>query len=436
MRKYKTRKNLLFSIILLLVLIIGIGYAYLTSNLSILGQAEVASNTWDIHFENLVVSDGSITAVSPAVIDTNETTVNFSIKLERPGDFYEFVVDAVNDGSLDGMLGSINNVELTASQLQYLNYSFTYSDGANINTYDQLLHNTSETFKLRIEYKNDISASDLPSTNQILSLSISLNYTQSNSNARERDIVSTIGTNKNNIVLGDYIDIGTNILGTSTVIGNNESVTSDFRVFNKDEDGITVILADYLPGTYFDVTSVNLSYNSNYNIASNVSRMALIDGLNNSNWINLINGSNVSGIIGVIVKGTPTLETWVNSWNSNTSFTTLYTKEKTPVMGDGLIGYYIGVNENPNGANVNISGSTGYSNSLFFPHKTVVNSIQGYLLANPSASAENEIFAVKSDGRVNGYDNYDDYYNSVRPVVYLPNSIRISQENNIWVVNE
>ena len=56
MKRVNNKKNLYKSIILLVIVIIGIGYAYLTSNLSIAGNTSVSTNTWNIYFDNLVMT--------------------------------------------------------------------------------------------------------------------------------------------------------------------------------------------------------------------------------------------------------------------------------------------------------------------------------------------------------------------------------------------
>ncbi len=51
---------------LVFLLIIGItlvGYAVLSRTLDITGSSKVKSNTWDIHFENIVPKEGNIEAV-------------------------------------------------------------------------------------------------------------------------------------------------------------------------------------------------------------------------------------------------------------------------------------------------------------------------------------------------------------------------------------
>ena len=58
--KNKKQRNSLLLVILLLA--VTIGYAVLTTNLKILGTANIKSNTWDVHFENVSNAKG----VSPA----------------------------------------------------------------------------------------------------------------------------------------------------------------------------------------------------------------------------------------------------------------------------------------------------------------------------------------------------------------------------------
>ena len=57
-----------------------------------------------MHFENLAVTSGSVETTTPATIAADTTTINFEVKLEEPGDFYEFEVDMVNGGTIDAMI--------------------------------------------------------------------------------------------------------------------------------------------------------------------------------------------------------------------------------------------------------------------------------------------------------------------------------------------
>ena len=90
-KKEHTIKSAIINIILLL----GLGYALLQQDLNIAGTTRLNNPTWDIYWDNVVVSDGSVSASTPE-INSSETTVSYTVTLNEPGDFYEFSVDAVN----------------------------------------------------------------------------------------------------------------------------------------------------------------------------------------------------------------------------------------------------------------------------------------------------------------------------------------------------
>ena len=150
MRRHDNK--LTISIFLIIILIIGIGYAYLTSNLSITGATSIAGNTWDIHFDNLVVSDGSVTATTPAAIDsTDNTQINYAVTLNRPGDYYEFTVDMVNSGTLPGKISLVELNGITAAVEDVIDYSVVYTNNNTpVAANDILNSNSSKNIKVKV----------------------------------------------------------------------------------------------------------------------------------------------------------------------------------------------------------------------------------------------------------------------------------------------
>lgn len=166
-------------ILLLLVVGISIGYAALTTTLNINGTTTIGKASWDVHFENLAVTDGSVTATTAAAIDTAKTTINYEITLSEPGDFYEFTVDAVNGGTLDAELSADPEIlGLTTEQDVYVNYTVTYEDGTALAAGDEIAASASSTYKVRVEYDTDITADQLPTEDQTISLTFAANYIQ------------------------------------------------------------------------------------------------------------------------------------------------------------------------------------------------------------------------------------------------------------------
>ncbi|MBQ3308043.1 MAG: hypothetical protein IJG68_07635 [Bacilli bacterium] len=161
----RKNKNITTYFILFSLLLIGIIYAILQANLQINGTAKIKSNSWDIHFDNIVVNENSVSIGendSAATIDPNNNCkVDFEVTLSLPGDFYEFTIDVVNSGTIDGMIGELSktikiNNEIVSEIPNYLNYSVTYEDGMEILPNHELIAGTTETYLVRLEFRSDI----------------------------------------------------------------------------------------------------------------------------------------------------------------------------------------------------------------------------------------------------------------------------------------
>ena len=104
---YKSKNTIYIALILFLSIGFCIGYAALNTTLTINGTSTIEKNTWDVHFENLKVKEGSIEAIVEPTLSSGTIISNFQLSLNKPGDFYEFTIDVVNDGTLDAMISSI-----------------------------------------------------------------------------------------------------------------------------------------------------------------------------------------------------------------------------------------------------------------------------------------------------------------------------------------
>ena len=193
MRNNKKKKVTI--VLFLLLLGTSLGYAILSSNLNINGSTSLSSNTWNIHWSNLSVTNGSVTGTqvtTPATIKTGDTEVEYSITLSTPGDFYEFTVDAVNEGSIDAMIESFSNKTYESNGTTektlptYLNYTVTYSDGVSLAPKQKLAANTTEKIKVRVEFKRDIEASQLPTTTDTIVFKFNVTYVQSDNTAIDK----------------------------------------------------------------------------------------------------------------------------------------------------------------------------------------------------------------------------------------------------------
>ena len=173
---------MLLAIALISISTLTIVYAALSVTLNITGTADISAASWDVHLDNVKLNSKSVTATAPTI--TNGTTATFSTVLNMPGDFYEFTIDVVNDGTIDAMIDGITKTPtLTEAQAKYLNYIIEYQNGESINPKQLVAKNSFVRLKVRVEYRKDITASDLPTTSETLNLAFTVNYVQSDGTA-------------------------------------------------------------------------------------------------------------------------------------------------------------------------------------------------------------------------------------------------------------
>ena len=182
----RNRKNTILLGLIILFLGLGIGYSFITTTLTIDGTANVDSNTWNVYWDNVRVAAGSVTGdqvTSSPTIDTNKTTVSFRINLKEPGEYYEFKVDAKNDGTLDAMIDTISKSTIPA----YINYSVTYDNDIEINEKDLFSAGDKKTYKIVVKFRDDVAANELPSSPQSVQVSFAITYVQADNSATEVD---------------------------------------------------------------------------------------------------------------------------------------------------------------------------------------------------------------------------------------------------------
>ena len=197
----RSKNNKITYILILLLLGITLGYAYLNTTLNINGTTNITSANWSIYWDNIQFGTNNVTDVTtPATISSGLTEVTFNVNFKEPGDTYEFTVDAVNDGSINAMISVVNSGVYAANGTTpktlpaYLEYTVTYSDGVTIAQNDLLEAGDTETYKVRVHYKEDISASQLPSTNDNYMFKFSVTYAQATATATPVNHPQTVYT--------------------------------------------------------------------------------------------------------------------------------------------------------------------------------------------------------------------------------------------------
>lgn len=189
-KNIRYRRSCGFMGLLLLVVIfcgMGVGYAFLDSDVSIEGNTTVDDATWSVYFDNISVDSNSVSADTP---DVQDTSVSFEARLLEPGDYYEFDIDVVNDGSIDAKIYSISlSPTLTSAQEEYFSYTVTYSDGEDLAVNHLLGAGDRETLTVRFEYLTNADHTLYPGEDQTFDILVEIEYVQADSNAFDRTSV-------------------------------------------------------------------------------------------------------------------------------------------------------------------------------------------------------------------------------------------------------
>ena len=176
------RKSYLCILIIIICLItsLTIAYSILNTTLNISGSTNIVASNWNVYISSYIkVDEGSVTLDQPT-LSSDKTHLDFSARLEEPGDYYRFVLRIRNKGDIDAMIESIiKTPELTEEQAKYLVYNIEYEDGTPI-TEKHFLQKTDGTAKVSVTvaYRKDVSLANLPTSDVNLNLGLSFVYTQ------------------------------------------------------------------------------------------------------------------------------------------------------------------------------------------------------------------------------------------------------------------
>ncbi len=181
--RFNSKTNSMVLFLFSMILLLGVGYAYLNTSVTVQGAGKVTSSSWDVHFENVVVNEKSSNSLEgnplPTIID--DSTVTFNVGLESPGEFYEFSLDIVNNGTIDAMIDDIIvSQELTVEQQKMFRYEIKYDNGINLEKYQSLKSGEKKNIKILFKYNEMLDYVEYSEENQSFEFSITIKYVQAN----------------------------------------------------------------------------------------------------------------------------------------------------------------------------------------------------------------------------------------------------------------
>ncbi len=135
----KNRRTVVVAFMLIAVLLLGVGYAALTDNLTLTGEATANTTasqaTWetDIYFANAKISatTGNSSAADKIAVGTsNNDSVHFEVfSLAKKGETVTFTVDIINDGvtGYDANI-TMDNGYPTNTNAEYFKVTYDYGN--------------------------------------------------------------------------------------------------------------------------------------------------------------------------------------------------------------------------------------------------------------------------------------------------------------------
>ena len=156
-----------------LILFISIGFAILSSNLSLTNIFTITEASFDVHFSDVTIDESTIENATYLYSNSNKE-INFTIPFDKPGDYIDYKLYAVNGGTIDAALETIS-ITIPDTIEDYVTYTLTYYNGQALTAGDLLRVGTNIPFKLHIEYNYNID--DFIDVNSV-SITLTLKYKQ------------------------------------------------------------------------------------------------------------------------------------------------------------------------------------------------------------------------------------------------------------------
>ena len=231
------------------------------------------------------------------------------------------------------------------------------------------------------------------------------------------------------LIAGDYMNNSNLPSGTSMTKGNTYNVYWSGSGWKRNS------IADVITSTTLADRFFTRAYYDKAKSQSQNNTKAVAELLDTSVWTNQFVTSDLKSK-GAQAIGSPTIELWCASWNAKYPTEKIYCNA-TPTT----TGYFISTSDK--GTSTYIDGSViqkyaGWKNTLYYPHpstNSAWNNCYGFWLASPSANYASGVMYVYYNGYITR-DGYSISSLSLRPVVYLPESVSITKgSNNKWNIS-
>ena len=473
MKNSRTKTHNLYKILFLLIVFLGVGYAFLEANLNINGDVTVTQPEFNIYVQSVSKTTGS-TSGTPTIIGADKKEVDFTTALTSDGNsFFEETTTLVNKGSKSVYLLGIevkvydsNGDEVTLAAPY--EYSLTKLDGTAIGIGKKVNTNETDSYKVKFNYINGTDMStvtDYPTYtfkvvytygleyNPVCATNKDITTLATNTCSANENITASSGivckraiklheeecTRTNNHCVGAGYTTGSTITYGNCGTQNSSPVSGDAFTCDINNDGEFNELTErfYYVSDYYDTstktfdntTAVLIYYNSVYGGIS----------CNSNNYYYEANGHNYEGPVNAIEQ-LPTTTQWnVNLKNTSRAilgeFKTTHNSPTaygmtlpTNFSYEGYAARLLSVQELMSGCGLTQVGdkTIGELDSCEYmmentSYSSVTISSYGSWLENPDSSYSYYIWIIQGENRyIFSYNSGNSGSIGVRPVIEVP----------------
>lgn len=143
---------------LFILLFLSIGFAILSSTLSIGSNMAISSASFDVHLEDAKIYQSNVSNNSQPVINAAADSISMNLSLDKPGDYVIVCFSIVNSGTIDAQLNEFIVTPLTEDEANYLTYSYKYSTDVSLDVGDLIGAGQTLLVYARYEYKYDVDS--------------------------------------------------------------------------------------------------------------------------------------------------------------------------------------------------------------------------------------------------------------------------------------
>ena len=186
MRKEGRIQNFVIALFGIALVAMSVGFAAYATTLTIGGGEDgsthstaTLSKAWDIHYDSTKTEaqmETAAVASTGTITNITGTNVTFTASLSQPGDYYQFTLPVINDGSMTAYLDSIVMSSLTTAQAKYIEFKIEY-DGVTATSTTQNITGksiagggTSKNMVVTVTYKTPEDQDDLPNAETTVQL--------------------------------------------------------------------------------------------------------------------------------------------------------------------------------------------------------------------------------------------------------------------------